>query len=146
MRTKLLVGLLLLAPALAGCGSTAPPDTDPTGTPTGGCTLPNTSWNLSGTGASLGNMAANNITLEFAANKATGSGGVSPYAASFTSAANGMLTFNDVRGEPASGEQGAMSAQKVYLKTLGDVTGFSCTDKTLALFVGDEQVYIYVPG
>lgn len=147
MQIKRAFAMLLLVPSLGACGSTAPPDNDPTGTPTGGCALAGTDWNLSGTGDELGNMVANNMTLNFDdETSVSGSGGVSDFSGKYTAQPTGQLSLTDLKGPAVPGDDGANQAQAEYLKTLGSVTGYTCKTATLGLFAGDRQVYVYVPG
>ncbi len=163
--SKLMAGVagVLLIPAFASCSSDSPSsDTSPAvssqaasaaagiGTaplPTGGAELADTMWALSGASYTNTTLSDLGITLDFAAAEATGNGGVNTYSASYTSSADGSLTFGPIASTAMAGEQAAMDAETQYLTALQTVTAYSVNSEGLLdLFAGPDQVLTFTSG
>jgi heat shock protein HslJ len=163
MRTSRLMAAIaaaLLIPTLASCSSdststtTSPAASEApvagNGTaplPTGGAELANTKWKLSGAAYDTAVTDASGITLDFADADASGNAGVNSYNASYTSAADGSLTFGPIASTKMAGEQSAMDAEAKYLEALQSVTAYSVNaEGLLDLFAGPDQVLTFVTG
>jgi heat shock protein HslJ len=163
MRTSRLMAAIaaaLLIPTLASCSSdststaTSPAASEApvagNGTaplPTGGAELANTKWKLSGAAYDTAVTDASGITLDFAEADASGNAGVNSYNASYTSAADGSLTFGPIASTKMAGEQAAMDAEAKYLEALQSVTAYSVNaEGLLDLFAGPDQVLTFVTG
>jgi heat shock protein HslJ len=163
MRTSRLMAAIaaaLLIPTLASCSSdststtTSPAASEApvagNGTaplPTGGAELANTKWKLSGAAYDTAVTDASGITLDFADADASGNAGVNSYNASYTSAADGSLTFGPIASTKMAGEQAAMDAEAKYLEALQSVTAYSVNaEGLLDLFAGPDQVLTFVTG
>lgn len=155
-----LAGAVLLAGALlAGCSSTDDAAPSPsasataassaaagTGTaplPTGGAELATSSWALSGAATTTEDLSGSGITLEFAADTASGNGGVNTYTAGYTATAQGELTFSEIASTMMAGDDAAMTQEAAYFKALGSVTGYSVSGDLLDLFAGPDQVLTF---
>ena len=163
MKTSRLMAAIaaaLLIPTLAACSSdststtTSPAASEApvagNGTaplPTGGAELANTRWKLSGAAYDTAVTEASGITLDFAEADASGNAGVNTYNASYTSAADGSLTFGPIASTKMAGEQAAMDAEAKYLEALQSVTAYSVNaEGLLDLFAGPDQVLTFVTG
>jgi heat shock protein HslJ len=152
------VAAALLIPTLAACSSDSASTTSTpaaseapaVGTaplPTGGAELADTTWKLSGTAYDTAITEANGITLDFAAADASGNAGVNTYNASYTSSADGALTFGPIATTKMAGEQAAMDAEAAYLEALQSVTAYSVNSQGLLdLFAGPDQILTFVSG
>jgi heat shock protein HslJ len=154
------IAVALLIPTLASCSSdststtTSPAASEApvagNGTaplPTGGAELANTKWKLSGAAYDTAVTDASGITLDFADADASGNAGVNSYNASYTSAADGSLTFGPIASTKMAGEQAAMDAEAKYLAALQSVTAYSVNaEGLLDLFAGPDQVLTFVAG
>ena len=154
------IAVALLIPTLASCSSdststtTSPAASEApvagNGTaplPTGGAELANTKWKLSGAAYDTAVTDASGITLDFAEADASGNAGVNSYNASYTSAADGSLTFGPIASTKMAGEQAAMDAEAKYLAALQSVTAYSVNaEGLLDLFAGPDQVLTFVAG
>jgi heat shock protein HslJ len=155
------IAAALLIPTLAACSSdsTSTSTTSPAASeapvagngtaplPTGGAELANTRWTLSGASYDTAVTEASGITLDFAEADASGNGGVNTYNASYTSAADGSLTFGPIASTKMAGEQAAMDAEATYLEALQSVTGYSVNSEGLLdLFAGPDQILTFVTG
>ncbi|HEX6888206.1 MAG TPA: META domain-containing protein [Candidatus Nanopelagicales bacterium] len=158
-----LVGSALLVPALlAGCSSSDDTtSTTPTAAasaaasavpgggnataplPTGGAELASTTWALSGLATSTDDVSGSGITLDFAAAEASGNAGVNTYNATYTSSADGTLTFSAIASTKMAGDEAAMKLEAEYLDMLGKVTGYSVSNGLLDLFVGPDQMLTF---
>ena len=163
MKTSRLLAAIaaaLLIPTLAACGSdSASTTTTPAASeapaagqgtaplPTGGAELASTKWKLSGAAYDTAVTEANGITLDFAAADASGNAGVNTYNASYTSSADGALTFGPIATTKMAGEQAAMDAEAAYLEALQSVTAYSVNaEGLLDLFAGPDQILTFVSG
>lgn len=154
-KTTVALAALLLVPGLASCTSNEADNnasqspnagTGVAPLPTGGAELADTQWTLSGASYASGSLTDLSITLDFAADQASGSGGVNTYSAGYTSTGDGTLTFDPLAATSMAGDSAAMDAEAEYFAALQSVTGYSVSGGLLDLFAGPDQILTYTSG
>lgn len=154
------VALLLFLPLLAACSSstgssneTTPPQGSGAGSPSvgapigaqpaGGGDLNGTSWKLTSGPFAEADLTTAGITLDFADGKGSGSSGVNRYNGSYTSAADGSLSFGPLASTRMAGPDAAMKLEQAYLTALQQTFGYTADGDTLTLFGVADQVMVF---
>jgi heat shock protein HslJ len=141
---RLVVGLLVLLPVVAACGSSdsSGPAPSTVVVAKGGPGLVAT-WNLTGAALDSADLSTFKITLTFTDTMASGFAGVNQYTTTFTSSPEGALDFGPIASTKMAGSDEAMKAEQSYLAMLDTVTGYTVTGGELDLFAGPQEILTY---
>jgi heat shock protein HslJ len=88
-------------------------------------------------------LSGSGITMDLSATDVSGNAGVNTYNGTYTSGADGTLTFGALISTQMAGDEAKMKLEADYLSALGTVTGYSVNGDLLDLFAGPNQILTY---